>query len=138
MPRSSCGTTLIEIIVAVVIFGVLMLSGLSFFSLANQSQANANKLTKAIELCNSAIEKRKSWPNCELVTGTFNETYNGQEGVFYVTIENTSLPTPPNPYPVNLNNNAYENAVHVTVTWPDQGASVVEMSTIFTSTYEGW
>jgi len=127
MRRSSCGTTLIEIIVAVVIFGVLMLSGMSFFSLANQSQAKASKLIKATELCNSVMEQGKAGG----LTNYTTVIDTGHDGAFYVTTEVNRVPQPPNAQPYSLTN--CERIVHVSVTWADQGASVVDMYTIFTT-----
>jgi len=129
MHRQSCGTTLIEIIAAIVIFGVLMLSGLSFFSLTNQSQAKANKLNRAIELCNSVMDECKSFPYAGSITTAYPVTDNGQDSAFYVTVEDTPFPPPPNSLPNSKTTN--KKIVHVTVTWPDQGASAVDMSSIF-------
>lgn len=121
-PKS--GLTLVEVLVATIIFAVIMLFGMSFFTFSSTSFGHSQNTTFAIALANSEMERLKviSWVDLDPLVLVPTRTESDDQGVVYtVTRSVVNLPlgvTPPT-----------HRQITVSVTWPG-GKSDIDLVSI--------
>lgn len=105
---------MVELLVAIILFAVIMLFGMVFFSFSTKSFSNAQETTFAISCANSELERLKTVDWVDVTTGERIVT-EPQTGINYtVTWTVTDVP----------NVNPDYRGITVAVTWQQQKAPV--------------
>ena len=116
----AAGQTLIEFIVAVLIFSIIMVGGLTFFTLGANSEVRAKQIDYARWFGNSVIQSCIS-----------NNTFDGRWGVgvphsdapWPLTVDGTTYTLYTDYTPVIVGSSAKID-VHVIVTWPQNPVGI--------------
>ena len=130
------GTTIVEVIVAIVIFSVFMLAGLNFFFFARKFSSDARQWIYAVNFgkaqMNSYQTMRFDDPAIAMNNSInpYIKTATGPDGTIYTfTASVTDL---------SMNNTIYKD-IAATVTWPGHPAfSPMSSPGAFTVDYEMW
>lgn len=108
------GFTMVELLVAIIIFAVIMLFGLTFFSFSSNSFGNAKETTFAISCANSEMERMKTVVWGQVKTSSMTVT-DAQTGIQYsVHRQVQSQPIGGTEYRI----------ITIAVTWPGQKSPV--------------
>ncbi|GEM_PF-4865826 len=108
------GFTLIELMVSVILFTIIMLFGMAFFTSADRPFASANKALFAISLGTGVLESYKTlnWNNLVSATTT---AVDPKSGVTFTCTTEVTMVT------VGSANFKY---IGTTVTWPGQNVNI--------------
>lgn len=110
----SRGFTLIELLVSMILFAVIMLFGMVFFSFSSNSFSDSKETTFAISCANNEMERMKTVDWVDVTAGS-NLVTDTQTGIVYTVLR-----------AVNLHSSGGTNYLTITisVTWPGQKAPV--------------
>lgn len=118
------GLTLIEVLISVIIFSIIMLFGMSFFTFSGSSFGHSERTTFAIALANSEMEQLKArpWAGLPGAGTTVTAVPDSNSGITYrVTRVVTDIP----PAPATPTH----KQLHISVDWPGR-KSVIDLVTI--------
>ncbi len=117
-PRNEAGFTLLEILVAIMVFGLLTTSVFYFLGQQNSMSTKAADSEKSLTLAKLVLDSLKVTPYDSLVSGgdTVNERYLRS---WYVSVnrDEANIPTG-------------SRQVDVTISWPLNGTSTLSMATL--------
>jgi type II secretory pathway pseudopilin PulG len=120
---NNSGTTLVELITAILIFSIVMIGGMSFFVLGNQSFQRSKRVAFATQVGYEAIQKysTQSWDNLQSIVGTAMDP----GGITYKCATTVT--------PVTVGAMQTKN-INTVVTWPGQtAAETVDFDTSISS-----
>lgn len=110
------GLTLIEVLIAVILFSVIMLFGMSFFTFSSTSFGHSQNTTFAISLANDEMERLKTATWAGISSGV-TDTTDTQTGIKY-TVTRTVVNLPPAPATPT------HKQITISVDWPGRKSTI--------------
>lgn len=120
--KSQAGYTLVEVMLASILFGIIAIYGLSFFTFANKNKASAKEVSFALQIAKDKLEDVKAQHYVDIPVTAVPETMiiQSPEGIDFTRSFNVSAD--------NSSDEEYR-ILYVTVTW-NRSLQPVALNTI--------